>query len=432
MSDIGLAKEELEVTSKSNRYYRHYVLFILMLTYASSYMDRQIVAILLENIKAEFGLSDTQLGLLSGLAFALFYSILGIPIARLADRHNRTKIIACAVGLWSIVTVLCGMANNFAQLFIARIGVGVGEAGGLAPAHSLISDYYSAGERSIALSIYSLGTVIGVVLGLSLGGYIAENYGWRYAFIAAGAPGVILALLVFTSIKEPIRGALDRVGGSVHMDDEHLPFMTSLRELWRSKAYLYSSIGHVFGVFFAYALSSWLPTLFMRQYEMSQSAVGGVVGAIFFSGGVPGLLAGGYLADRLGKRSPKWRAYVPALGIALAVPFFLIAFNTASMQLAVVMFCFGNFFLLVHHAPGLAIVQIVIKPKGRAFAVAILYFFSNIIGLALGPLYVGAVSDSMSSEYGNGSLAIALMTIMPFLSIAIWGYWKAAAELDKS
>ncbi len=430
MSDAGTTKEGPESGSGNISKYRHYVLFILTLTYASSFMDRQILSILLEDIKAEFTLTDTQLGLLSGLAFALFYSTLGVPIARLADRYSRTKIIAAAMGIWSVVTILCGMAANFLQLFLARIGVGVGEAGGLAPAHSMISDYYTSEERSRAISLYSLGIVVGMIAGLLMGGYLAEHYSWRYAFVAAGIPGIILVLLMLTTVKEPTRGGLDRATGQ-HGDPEdiQLPFMVTLKELWQSKVYVLVTTGHVVGVFFSYALASWLPTVFIRTHNMAQTKVGALVGVILIIGMVPGMLTGGFLADRLGRHDNKWRSYVCALGILIAMPFYFFAYATDSIPLAAVLFSGGSFFINWHHAPGLAIVQTVVRPSTRAFAAAIVYFFSNMIGLALGPLLVGTISDGLNPNYGDKALPIALATMILFLPIAVWAYWLGGRKM---
>ncbi len=431
MSDVEMIRESVSLEKRGFMQYRYYVLFVLTLTYAASFMDRQIISILMEDIKAEFVLTDTQLGLLSGLAFALFYSFLGVPIARLADQYSRTKIIAIAVTLWSGVTVLCGAANNFTQLFLARVGVGVGEAGGLAPAHSLISDYFKPGERSLAISIYSLGAVLGMLSGLIMGGYIAEHYGWRYAFVAAGVPGIIIAFLVISSIKEPLRGRMDE-GKVDEIPEKERRFVKSIHRLWKIKSYVYACSGHVFGAFFSYAIGSWLPALFMRSYELNQSQVGMVVGVVILAGTIPGMLAGGYLADRLSRNNAKWRGYICMIGVSSCIPFFILAFQADSLYSAVILFSIANFLLTFHHAPSLAVIQIVVNPNERAFAVSILNFVANIIGVAMGPLYVGIVSDAFSARPGGESLSIALMSMMLFLPIAIWSYWKVGRILKES
>ena len=406
--------------------YRWYVLGILALTYAFSYMDRQILSILLEDLRAEFSLSDTQLGLLSGLAFALFYSILGIPIARLADRYNRINIISAAVALWSAVTVLCGAVTSFAQLFIARIGVGIGEAGGTPPAHSVISDYFGPSERSTAISIYSLGTAVGGLMGLVIGGTIAENFGWRWAFVAAGLPGIALALLVKLSVREPPRGSLDK---------DHTPtaspiaFRQTLLVLWNNVIYRRVTIGHVFAVFVGYGLASWLPALYLRQFELGQSAVGGIVGLINLTAGVPGLIIGGLLADRLAKSDVRWRGWVPAVAVLAALPLYLLALLVSSLWATSILFGLGIFAYSISHGPGLAVVQVVLTSNLRAQGAAFVFFFSNLIGLGIGPVLVGFISDLGQPRFGEASLNLALAVLMLMLIPAgIW-YWRAGAVM---
>lgn len=286
--------------------YRWYVLGLLALTYAFSYMDRQILSILFEDIKSEFLLSDMQLGLLSGLAFAVFYSTLAIPVARFADRANRISILSTALAIWSAMTVLCGTVTNFAQLVLCRIGVGVGEAGATAPAHSVISDYFQPAQRSTVLAVYSLGTAVGALMGLALGGKIAEQFGWRTAFFVAGVPGLALAVLVKISVHEPVRGRLDdpatlvarSAAGSAEI--ARAPIRSTIAVLWKNAVYRSVTIAHVLAVFVSYAISSWLPALYLRQFDLGQNEVGVTVGLINFLGGVPGLLLGGILANLLG------------------------------------------------------------------------------------------------------------------------------------
>ena len=215
--------------------YRYYVLAMLTLTYAFSVMDRQVMSILLEDLRAEFLLDDTQLGLLSGLAFALFYSVLGIPLARLADRSSRINIIAVCVAIWSVMTALCGAAQNFVQLFLGRVGVGVGEAGSSPPSHSMIADYFAPNERSLALAVVMMGASFGSLFGLVLGGFVAESYGWRMAFVAAGVPGLLLAAVLKISIREPVRGGLDAPATTPSIArPQQMSFRATLVELWRA------------------------------------------------------------------------------------------------------------------------------------------------------------------------------------------------------
>ena len=414
--------------------YRWYVLGMLGLTYAFSFMDRQILSILLEDIRAEFALSDLQLGLLSGIAFALFYATLGIPIAKLADRVNRVTIVSSAVAVWSVMTALCGAATNFWQLFFARVGVGIGEAGGSPPSHSIISDYFSKEERSFALSIYSLGTSFGMLFGLVMGGFVAEYYGWRWAFVCAGVPGIALALILKFTVREPVRGAMEQMAerapapaGSTPAKSESM--IEAFRALWANRAYRYVNLAHMFGVFVGYGFTVWKPPLYLRQFELSQSEVGLVVGLTSVGLGVPGMLLGGYFADRLASRDPRGPAWLCGVAVLLATPAYLLALWSTDWIATTVFIGIGLFMYSLSHAPGLAIVQSVVEPHRRAQAAAYVFFLSNILGLGLGPVLVGSISDGFSGDYGERSLNVALGFVTLVLLIAAAMYWRTAREL---
>jgi MFS family permease len=400
---------------------------MLTLTYAFSVMDRQVLAILLEDIRAEFVLNDTQLGLLSGLAFALFYSTLGIPIARLADRVSRINIISTAVALWSIMTALCGAAQNFIHLFLGRIGVGIGEAGSSPPSHSMLSDLFSPSERSLALAIVSMGSAFGSLFGLVLGGYVSEAYGWRMAFIAAGVPGVVLAIVLKASIREPARGALE----STAEPAEHVSFGQTLQTLWQQPVYRWITIGHILAVFSAYNIFAWLPALYIRKFEMAPTDVGVLTGFLFLGAGAPGYLIGGWLGGRLARRDPRWLAWLPATTIGLAFPAYIAALATPSIPLATALFGLGLFMYQANTGPSLALVQNYIAPHMRAQAVAVLFFCTNMIGLGLGPILVGYLSDLTTAQYGNQSLAIALGIVMLGLVGGSAGTFYAARKIGK-
>ncbi len=411
----------------SNRWYRYYVLGVLTATYTFSIMDRQIVAILVEDLRAEFALSDAQLGLLSGLAFALFYATLGIPIARLADRTNRVRIVSIAVAVWSAMTALCAAAGSFVHLFLARIGVGIGEAGGTPPSHSIIADYFGPNERGWALSIYSMGTSIGGFLGLVIGGFVAEYYGWRAAFLVLGIPGLFLALLTWLSVREPPRGTLEAQPQAVVQD--RLSFKDASIALWRNLVFRRIVIGHILAIFVGYSLFGWLPALFLRQFEMGQAEVGTLVGLIVSGGGIPGLLLGGYLGDKLAARDIRWRVYIPILTLVLATPLMLVGMWTDNVVLAATMFALGIFMYKVHWGPHLALVQHVVPPELRAQAVAYAMFFANMLGLGLGPVLIGAISDAAMAGYGEQSLAFALsISLAAFILGAFW-YVRALKPL---
>jgi|ETNmetMinimDraft_12_1059888.scaffolds.fasta_scaffold28960_2 MFS family permease len=409
--------------------YRHYVLALLALSYGFSVMDRQIMSIVLEALRLEFALSDTQLGFLSGLAFAVLYAVLAVPIARFADHHSRVNIIAIAVGIWSLVTAVCGATQNFTQLLLARVGVGVGEAGGTAPSHSLISDYYSVNERSMAISVFSMGATLGSLVGLLMGGFIVEHYGWRMVFVIAGLPGILLAILFKLTVKEPPRGAFESESENASTSGN---FKDTLLSLWRNEVYRRVTIAHTTGAVVGYAIFSWLPTFYLRQFDLGQGAVGTIIGTMFFAAGAPGLLVGGYLSDRLGRLDERWRARIPGLALSAALPSYLMAFWTENQAIATLLFGLGVFCYQVSHGPGLAIVQIVVPPNARAQAAAMVFFFSNLVGLGMGPVLVGYVSDMNAVRYGDASLSIALSSVMLLLLVAIIWYWRTVTSIQES
>lgn len=427
MSDQTLdAGDSAEVASapKSHvsAWYKHYTLLILTLVYASSFMDRQITAILIEDLKEEFTLSDVQMGLLSGLAFAVFYATLGMPIARLADRYNRVNIITIAITIWSGMTALSGAAMSYGQLLLARIGVGVGEAGASPPSHSIISDYYKPSDRPLALSIWALGTVIGSLAGLILGGYIAEHYGWRWAFIAAGAPGLVLAVMLKFTVREPLRGHADKkpAGG-----DGRLGFWASIVELWNNRIYRHATVAHVLSVFFGYSLAAWLPAFFIRQWGLTTSEVGAIVGTTVAVAGISGLLAGGAVTSWMSKRFNRgWEAWVPAIVLILGAPVCYFGLNAETAVYGAILIGGAYFLYQCMHGPGLAIVQSSVSPDKRAFAAAVMYFVSNISALGLGPLFVGYISDLQLADTAGDSLKIGLYFGPIALIVASLSYWR--------
>ncbi len=416
-----------------SKQYRWYVLGVLALTYAFSFMDRQILSILLEDIRAEFSLSDLQLGLLSGIAFALFYATLGIPIARLADRFNRVKIVSAAVAIWSAMTALCGAASSFWQLFLARVGVGIGEAGGSPPSHSIISDYFNKDERSFALAIYSLGTSFGMLFGLVMGGFVAEFYGWRWAFVCAGVPGLALALLLKFTVREPLRGAMEdteQPPRPAPADSESI--IAAFRALWSNRCYRFVNLAHMLGVFVGYGFTVWKPPLYLRQFDLSQSEVGLIVGLTAAGLGVPGILLGGYLADRLSKRDARGPAWLCASAVLVAIPFYLLALWSSDWVVTTIFIGIGVFLYSLSHAPGLAIVQTVVEPHRRAQAAAYVFFLANMLGLGLGPVLVGSLSDAFAAQFDNRSLNAALGCVTLVLFAAAAMYWRTAQALRRS
>ena len=384
---------------------RRYVLGVLVAVYTFNFIDRQILSILLEPIKRDLGLSDTQLGVLGGLAFALFYATLGMPIARIADRSNRRNLVAAALAVWSAMTALSGLVGNFWQLLAARIGVGVGEAGCSPASHSIISDYYPARRRATALGIYALGIPFGTLFGLVAGGWINDFFGWRVAFFVVGLPGLLLALLVRFTIREPPRGHAE---GRVASDA--LPGMwETMRYLMQKRSFRHFAFGAALTAFVGYGFVQWTPAFFVRSHGMNVRDVGTVLGFIIGIAGGVGIWLGGALADRLGERDPRWYLRIVALGIVIAWPFSVGAFLAESVPLAlallVVPVLLGNFY----QATTFSQTQGLVGLRMRAVAAAVLLFIINIIGLGLGPTVVGVLADALHERFGVESLRYALV-----------------------
>ncbi len=409
-------------TSKS---VRNYTLAVLVLIYASSHIDRQIVSILAESIKQDLLLSDSQLGFLIGLSFALFYATLGIPIAILADRYSRRNIIAASIIVWSAMTALCGLAANYTQLALARIGVGIGEAGSSPPSHSMITDLFPLESRGTAMGIYAAGINLGVLIGFLVGGWIDEWYGWRMAFFIVGIPGIFLGLLALFTVKEPPRSQPPR------------PLTANfLAEAWRTFALMMSikSLRHiVFGctlvVFVGYGTTYWNGVYFRRIHELSSGEAGTLLALIGGLIGGAGTFFGGWLADYLARRDTRYYVWLTALVKLLLAPFVVLFYLATDIVVAscllVVLAFFGGFYLSV----SFAMTQSLLPAASRALGAALLLFCINIIGLGIGPYMVGVLSDLFSAEYGRDSLRYALISVS---LVNIWGsvhYFLAGRHL---
>ncbi|NJN53183.1 MAG: MFS transporter [Gammaproteobacteria bacterium] len=386
---------------------RRYVLGVLVVVYTFNFIDRQILSILLEPIKAELGLSDTQLGLLSGFAFAAFYATLGIPIARLADRGNRRNLIAVALTIWSGFTALSGLAQNFWHMLIARIGVGVGEAGCSPPAHAMISDYYPVEGRATALGIYSLGIPVGILFGFLAGGWINEFFGWRMAFFVVGVPGVILALIMRFTVAEPPRGMAEgRTAEAVQPG-----VVDTFRVLMSKPSFRHLAFGAALTAFVGYSFITWIPSFLIRSHGMTTGEVGTWLGLILGIPGGIGIALGGYLADRLGGRDTRWYLWVVAVALLIGVPFAVAVFMVDSASAALALLCLpvmlGNFY----QATTFSQTQGLVGLRMRAVAAAVLLFIINIIGLGAGPQAVGILSDLLAADYGGESLRFALLAV---------------------
>ena len=406
---------------------RNYALGILVVVYTFNFIDRQILSILLESIKTDLGLSDTSLGFLTGFAFALFYATLGIPIAKYADKGNRRNLIALSIGVWSFMTALSGLAQNFFHLLFARIGVGVGEAGCSPPAHSMIADYFPANKRSTALGIYSLGIPFGIMFGLFAGGWINEVFGWRLAFFVVGIPGILLAFIFRFTVKEPIRGQAE---GKIDSENKPSIFET-ISYLIKKRSFRHLVFAAALAAFVGYGAITWLPSFFQRSYGMQTSDVGWYLGLILGIPGGLGIFLGGYLSDYFGAKNVKWSLWVAAIAMALTVPFnvyvYLSPTATMSFLWLIIPVALGNFY----QAATFSQTQGLVELRMRSVAAAILLFIINIIGLGFGPQSVGILSDLLHSEYGKDSLRYSLL-IFAFLKLwCAFHYYMAGKYLKE-
>jgi MFS family permease len=405
------------------------VLAILLLAYIFNFIDRQIIGVLAVPIKADLGLSDRDLGLMGGIAFALFYSGLAIPIAWLADRKSRVNIIAVSVALWSGFTALCGYAQNFWHLFLARMGVGIGEAGGVAPSYALVSDFYPKEKRARALALFSLGIPIGSALGVFFGGWIASNLDWRSAFIIVGLAGLPAALLVKIGIREPVRGGYDSADGSAA---EPAPsFLIVAGTLAAKPSFWLLSLGAASGSIMGYGLIFWLPSFFTRSHGLDLAEVGWFYGSIVLVGGIAGTWLGGWFADRTGPDRPAYYALIPAVSFLIATPVFAIAVIAPSLVVTWVMFTIGQALALAWLGPVIAAVQHIVPPNMRASASANFLFINNLIGIGFGISILGLMSDRMAVTYGEESLRWSILYGLGFYLLSAALYFVAARLLGR-
>jgi len=408
--------------------YSWYALGVLFLVNVFHVVDRQVFSILQDSIKADLHLSDTMLGLLSGLAFALFYTTFGIPIARLADRRTRTKIVAVALFVWSGMTALCGMATGAATLALARIGVGVGEAGCAPATHSLLSDYFPPHRRSTAFAVLTAGTSIGLALGFFLGGFFDRVIGWRHTLMILAAPGIVLSVFVFLFLREPERGRFDMQGKGAQADAQ-MPLPQVLRYLWNIRTFRY--------VLFAYGLhflavqgaGAWKASFFRRTFQQVDVAtLGGALG-VAAAFGVVGVLGGGILADRLVKRDQRWFTWMPILTILLAMPFFVAMLFVPDWRWAVVFYTFDIGLNAAFTGPTLALMQQLVPGRLRAVSSSLVLLAVSLIGMGLGPLSIGAMSDALAPGFGALSLRYALLSAVVVNIAAIAFYLRAARSV---
>lgn len=412
--------------------YVRYALLVLLAAHTLNFVDRQIINVLAHPIQQELGLSDTQLGLLTGLAFALFYSVLGIPIARYADRRhsNRSVIIGVALLVWSAMTALCGLAQNFLQLVLARIGVGVGEAGCTPPAHSLISDYVPAAKRASAIAFYGLGVPIGGLLGMVLGGVLAEMYGWRAALFAVGLPGVVLGVVVFFTLREPRRLGAQATGADA-AEAERPKLVESVRELMRSRSFCLVVAGAAIWALLAFGKTTWTAILFARLHGLSPAEVGLYFGVSVGVAGVIGTWLGGQLGDRFGAKSPRLLLLVPAAAITLSIPLLWAGYAAADWRVALAFIFLPSVASSMYYGPTYATIQLLVRPQMRAFAVSILLLFANLFGAGLGPLAFGVLSDLLAPHVGTQSIRWVLIAAAVAGGAAAFIYWVASKSVER-
>ena len=420
---IAAEQHDKIMAAYSKPYYRYLVLGILTTVYVSNFVDRQVINVLASYIIEDLQLSDGQFGMLSGLAFAFIYTVLGIPIARLADLSNRRNVIAISAAIWSVMTAACGFAQNFTQLFIARFGVGIGEAGGSPPAHSIVSDIFPAKQRATALSIYSLGVYGGILVGTVGGAYLVQYFDWRTAFIVVGLPGLFLSLLVRFAIKEPPRGLAE-----ARRDVAPPGFFKVMSILASRRSFLHLSFACALHAFVTYGMGNFVPLFLGRVHGMPILDVGWYYGLIAGIGGLAGTFAGGWLSDYMSEKrnDQTWYLWIPFISTFAAIPFALISFlvmpdgYSAAYSYFIPVF-FGGLYL----APCIAATHFLVGIRMRAMASAILLFVLNLIGLGLGPMMTGMVSDWLTPSYGVDGLRYAMsITVLVNVWCGAHYYWS--------
>lgn len=403
-----------------------YALGFLTLIATFNYLDRSLLGLALPDIKAEMHVSDTVLGLVSGLAFVLFYSILGVPIAWAADRYNRRNIIAIGFGFWSLMTMLSGFVANIWQLAIARFLMGAGEAAGLSPSASVISDLFRAERRALALAIFGTSSAISGIVFFPIVGWIGDIHGWRAMFIAAGIPGMLLALLFVLTVREPVRGGKEAVATVFRTST----ILETAQFLMRSRTYLLLVAGSTFMGANLYAAAAWAPTFLSRVHGMNLTEIASVIGVVRGGVAVLGIIAGGFLIDRLGRNRPKMRARIPAVACFVAGPAEAVFLLSDPVSLWMPAFVVSSFFVLVYQGPVFALGVSVVRLQMRAIATSIMVFSTGLLGQIFGPLIVGMLNDALTPELGANAVRYSLLlgAVTPVLAGVM--FWLAGERLE--
>lgn len=397
---------------------RNYSLGLLLVIYIINNVDRQIMNILVEPVKQDFGLSDGQIGWLIGGSFAFFYTFAGFPIARLADRGNRRNIIALALLVWSGMTMLCGMAKTYPMLLAARIGVGIGEAGCTPPAHSMLSDTFPPARRASAITIYSLGVPLGMLLGLACGGFLSDQLGWKAAFMVVGAPGLLLAAITYWTLPEPTRGAFDIQG-----DRAIEPVGETLRFMARVRAIRHMLAGSAIQTLFLAGVGAFHSSYLVRVHHLTLTQAGLWLGLVAGGAGGAAVYLSGFLADRLGRRDLRWHMWLPAYGNLISLPFSILAYTAKDATHAIAWLAVATLGNHQYSGLGHAVLQGLVRPRMRAMMSATALFAMNLVGFGLGPVVVGELSD----YFGGGTeLRRALILLMVFMLWAAVHFLLAA------
>ncbi|HEY5758601.1 MAG TPA: MFS transporter [Steroidobacter sp.] len=407
--------------------HKNYLLGVLTVILIFNLLDRVALGLVIQSIKADLDLSDTQIGFLSGIAFALFYSVMGVPIARWADRGNRVTIISITTALWSVAVAMCGMATSFLQLLLIRVGVAVGEAGCNPPAFSLIADYFDRAERPRAAALYGIGAPLSSVIGFFLAGWLNELYGWRMTFVLLGAPGVALALLAHFTLKEPRLTAPKLETKDASQSSHTEP---SMREvcvtLWRNVTFRHLLLCLSVMFFFLYGIFVWLPAFFMRSFGLGTGELGTWLALTFGLGGVIGAYLGGTLASRYAAGNERLQLSAMAVTVSGAGVLSVCTYLATNHYLAFALVAVSTMALTTVNGPLFSTIQTLVPERMRAVAFAFLYLFANLIGMGLGPLAAGALSDALHSWAGDESLRYALLILGPGYFISAWHAWRAS------
>ncbi len=400
------------------------VLVFLLLAYILNFLDRQILGILLEPIKADLHFTDSELGVLTGPAFALVYSLVGIPLALLADRTSRSGVITAALAGWSAFTALCGTAAGFWQLFLFRLGVGLGEAGGVAPSYALIADYFPPARRARALAIFSLGVPIGLGTGAILGSWIAHNFNWRTAFLAMGIAGLILAPVFKLVVRDPPR-AKGTTAPTLADLSATFPVIARKRCFWLMA--VAASLSSLCG----YGLATWVASILIRSFGLSLVEAGQFLGAHLLIGGTIGVFMGGWLADRLGRRSRRWYAWLPAIAWLLTAPLYAAGLMSDNLTFVWLLMLLPNALNILWLGPVTAAVQHLVEPSKRATASGSFLLINNLVGLGVGPLLIGTISDQLRAAHGDDSLRVAALAVLAFYLVAAALMYFASRSIER-